>query len=835
MGQDIVKKLSSSGLLTVLLVLGLAPLAWGEPTAYIIHRTGGKVVLEPFNLPPAADERREGLVVWSSDGQDEHWQWWEPGAAWPPRKDGPEESLLASGTRSAAGAPGGLGSLQGTLRLAQLSTGVARRGKLGQFFTPSPGGVALHPTPTFRRATDDGQLPEAEVAVLDAGNRKVLQFTMQQGVSETAWRNLPNLPASLKSGLPPGEYRIRLGDEKEVTSFRVAEESERSRVLGDAEQLRSIVDPRHSGIAALFEIQLLLAQRTPKGQPAYLADVIDLIDQTPAPQSRFLESLRKELMALAMRLAVNPDAIAQTAAAARDSDTGVGPIDQVRRLIEEGAFLNAETTLARFNPEGQREAGLKKLYQAVIDSEAGTGRLQAASNGFEEAANLLASASSAEQLRVAVNESGFRLRLVQDQLNNHSFRIATGGERPFLKALESWIEANETTVRALKLSRESRSKYDEVACLLNIARAQLLLSEALSVMSVSCGNAEKCLQLADEAMRGADRDIEAVQADPATGDWKGLLLEMRANLAYRSRRLEDCRQRIDESLAAYVDEGSLPGVESVLRLAGLVAIDAGDRGAALRHFEASQTISELLRSQFPSDQLGVGRAGFFARRGYVYEQIIDLLVEAGESERALYYVELAKARSAQDLLATRGISSGAADAAVPAEDLLDHWPRDVAAIEYFIGDRRAFGFLIAPDGAVTSWTLQGDQGQPLESQTLIREIKAFLSGIESQSVKMRRSILSGKGLDHTWQDDLHRFYQQLIPESVRPTLNKAGRVVIVPHHILHYFPFAALVTERDPRTRGKLEMASPKFLVDAPFAIEYAPSLGVWDLLGRTP
>jgi CHAT domain-containing protein len=92
-------------------------------------------------------------------------------------------------------------------------------------------------------------------------------------------------------------------------------------------------------------------------------------------------------------------------------------------------------------------------------------------------------------------------------------------------------------------------------------------------------------------------------------------------------------------------------------------------------------------------------------------------------------------------------------------------------------------------------------------------------------------ILSGKGLDRTWQDDLHRFYTLLIPEAVRPKLKQAKEVVIVPHHVLHYFPFAALVTERDTKERGKLEMVSPKFLVDETFDILYAPSLGVWDKL----
>ncbi|NTU62345.1 MAG: hypothetical protein HGB05_02845 [Chloroflexi bacterium] len=40
-------------------------------------------------------------------------------------------------------------------------------------------------------------------------------------------------------------------------------------------------------------------------------------------------------------------------------------------------------------------------------------------------------------------------------------------------------------------------------------------------------------------------------------------------------------------------------------------------------------------------------------------------------------------------------------------------------------------------------------------------------------------------------------------------LRKAETVVVVPHHILHYFPFAALVTGRDERPRDAHEMVQP--------------------------
>ena len=100
---------------------------------------------------------------------------------------------------------------------------------------------------------------------------------------------------------------------------------------------------------------------------------------------------------------------------------------------------------------------------------------------------------------------------------------------------------------------------------------------------------------------------------------------------------------------------------------------------------------------------------------------------------------------------------------------------------------------------------------------------------------MRRLLLSGKGFDHTWQDKLHEFFQKMMPDGVLDELRKAETVVVVPHHILHYFPFAALVTGRDERPRDAHEMVQPQFLIDEPFNLAYAPSLGVWDLLRSRP
>ena len=88
-------------------------------------------------------------------------------------------------------------------------------------------------------------------------------------------------------------------------------------------------------------------------------------------------------------------------------------------------------------------------------------------------------------------------------------------------------------------------------------------------------------------------------------------------------------------------------------------------------------------------------------------------------------------------------------------------------------------------------------------------------------------------MDHSWQDELYAFQRQLLPEPVIKELRKAKTVIIVPHHVLHYFPFVALVTQPDRKKRTDLEMVEPTFLLDESFDICHAPSLTAWCLCER--
>src|SRR5204863_133914 len=130
------------------------------------------------------------------------------------------------------------------------------------------------------------------------------------------------------------------------------------------------------------------------------------------------------------------------------------------------------------------------------------------------------------------------------------------------------------------------------------------------------------------------------------------------------------------------------------------------------------------------DQFGQSRAGFFARKVFVVEKIVELLLKQGNAEEALRYAELAKARSLQDLLAARGAggraTGGRGHAAPALSRVLQAWDRDVAALEYFLSSEQAWAFVVTPAGKVKAWRLEDGKGSPIASRDLVERVQRFL-------------------------------------------------------------------------------------------------------------
>jgi hypothetical protein len=278
---------------------------------------------------------------------------------------------------------------------------------------------------------------------------------------------------------------------------------------------------------------------------------------------------------------------------------------------------------------------------------------------------------------------------------------------------------------------------------------------------------------------------------------------------------------------AYVPAGFLAGVEAVYRLLGQADREAKDLDAARRDFQVAHLLGEALRDRVPLQDAGTTQAGFFARRAYVLDELVELELARGGARAAIGYAELAKARALQDVISTR-----TSFRTRPAEAILKDWPAGVAAVEYYLGREKAYAFTVGAGGLVKAVELDCGQfgGHP---RLFLSAVQTFLHGIEGHSQRMLSRFLAGRGFDNSWQYDLAEFARVLLPPAVRHELAGATTVVLVPQNILHYFPFSALVLEKgeDP---GPKAVARPKrFLADEPFVLVNAPSLAAWDALRR--
>ena len=206
--------------------------------------------------------------------------------------------------------------------------------------------------------------------------------------------------------------------------------------------------------------------------------------------------------------------------------------------------------------------------------------------------------------------------------------------------------------------------------------------------------------------------------------------------------------------------------------------------------------------------------------------------------RALEVAEMAKARSFQDLLSQNSASKDEEDESqfLTLEDVLEQMARRYLRRSSSLLDRVSpTRFVFCPQVKCRRIGLSDSEGKPLAASELVGRISDFLSSMELRAQKMYREAVSGRGFDKTWQDELHRFYQELIPEEAAKTLGDLEHLVFIPHHVLHYFPFAALVTEPDKVERGKMELSQPTFLIERPIDITVAPSLLTYIYLTESP
>ena len=502
-----------------------------------------------------------------------------------------------------------------------------------------------------------------------------------------------------------------------------------------------------------------------------------------------------------------------------------------------------------------RPKALATLYRAVILAESGPATAEEALPAFDDALAQLANGQPVDVYRVQISYANFLACRAQDGLHNHAFEMASGVKNPLIYALINWRESLTHYQEALALA-DKLGPGHSTAVEVNLARHYSLLADLIRTLDVPI-RGKRLFAAGDQAAEEQARRFasKAIRESSGVDDQTAAVAHsVLAQIALRAGDKNVCREHAERAEILCLRSGALAAVESVERMLGLAELlrdnassDSSSRAKArkesLRHLLIAHLLSELLRERIPGDQVGLTRAGFFARRAYVNERIVESLIDDDKPIEALKYVELAKARGLQDVLLAAG--HGKAIEQAETQELsavLAHWPKDVVALEYFLATERAWVFIVAGPGDVTVHAITTEKGQPVSSRDLVLRVQQFIRGIDryglsegprvAQLYEARNRDSSVKmDFDTKWQDELHDFYRMLIPVEAAKRLQDATTVVIVPHHILHYFPFAALVTERDLAAAKAARIPCPKFFVEGPFSLIHAPSLGTWHAL----
>jgi len=722
--------------------------------------------------------------------------------------------------------------------LAQLAGGeTVRSGAVLEL--PYDGATILDGRLCIRRAADAATVPSRGAITTQA--REVLRFELPDGEAVTAWSTLVGERADLREGLPPGDYRLEIdgGVGVEAISFTVLDRAARDHLWARADALARLLGSERDPLVVQVAAESLLSHDPPLIVDAYAllaslpADV--LTDHLHRLSAGVMERLRSPMPADSAGVFVFP-APAPVADAPDDDPR----ITSLRAHVVAGRWDAARPLWHELLADkNQRAVGIARLCRAMFLAQSCAHLDPVAEEEFLAAwAQLSAHGSADDRRRTCINYCNFLLRGATAEIHDHTLRMAVGVPLSLVKSAARISNAMTALEAAFGLATDDAER---ATALVGMARSHALLADILS-LAVSGGDDGPVVATRTAALSAAAAlAAAAIEAAPSElHDVRAVASEVLGRVAFRSGDMATAEQATGDALREYLATGSLVGAESAHRTLGLIKA-ATTPTEALNHLLVSLEIGDMLRERMLQDPAGIARAGFLAQRSYVAERIVGLLIALGRPREALLIAERSKARSLGDVLAARIAGGAARDIAAQAsvaDDPIHEWPAGVAAVEYLVGAESAWIFTVDSRGEVTAMPVCGSDGTPQPPALLVARVQSLLQNLDTLGTRVGRGLAekaaAGQPIafERDWQGDLAALYETLLPPRARATLTDASTVVIVPHHVLHYVPFAALVVKSDPNSDTN-HMPLPEFLIDQPFALVHAPSLTSWRMLRR--
>ncbi|WP_158592152.1 CHAT domain-containing protein [Noviherbaspirillum sedimenti] len=280
---------------------------------------------------------------------------------------------------------------------------------------------------------------------------------------------------------------------------------------------------------------------------------------------------------------------------------------------------------------------------------------------------------------------------------------------------------------------------------------------------------------------------------------------------------------------------------------GRIAEKDGKPADAIRYYRQAVEVIEQERSTIRSD---AGKIGFVGDKQAIYSHLIGALIRARRDGEAFELAERAKARALVDMLASKenfgqSTTAGASlaemtrlNAALSVPDRLSATAQQLerqqqvrrsmaAASERLrkadpelaslvtvsgIGEAELRGLLQPDETLVEFYYFGRDLYAFVATQGALRAVRLDGTGLAEQARRMRAAVQNPQSRD------FHALGSQLYARLLAPLgLPKEGKLLIVPHGVLHYLPFNALA-------------ASKEFLVDR-YSIRLLPSASMLKFL----
>ncbi|BBO83080.1 hypothetical protein DSCO28_36460 [Desulfosarcina ovata subsp. sediminis] len=211
---------------------------------------------------------------------------------------------------------------------------------------------------------------------------------------------------------------------------------------------------------------------------------------------------------------------------------------------------------------------------------------------------------------------------------------------------------------------------------------------------------------------------------------------------------------------------------------GLLAQKTGGIEKALDYYRKSiQEIEKLWSGRFKDVRR---QLSFMENRLVVFEPAIDLMVQQTQFSNAVEYMEKAKSRSFYETTSfyRKDSTSELNSTPMTASEIRKFIPKNMVTIEYYVGEKVAIGCLMTRDR--------------IYAKRLDINAKAL-----GKLVTDMRENITNMG---DYADPAIKLYQKIV-SPFESRMQDFERICIIPHGVLNYLPFQALVTI--PPQKGK--------------------------------